>query len=209
MQTFLNTQGITSSAFMEAKLRSTNREAIAKLKHRIEFVDTLASKQIRESDGYTLTKGWWTRAKPTVRTKISSCIYGLVRSSELDKRDLFYTMPKTFCKSSSGFKIERIGSDPVGKDLSTQTFIACNKRSTNLYQDKRLAVHAFDLRPQQAIKAYLQDQGQKIDDDIYARNMLIQWLWRGCVRKDTNETMKVCILSARMDKIFKDWLNSD
>jgi hypothetical protein len=29
------------------------------------------------------------------------------------------------------------------------------------------------------------------------------------VRKDTGEVMKVCILSARMDKIFKDWLNSD
>jgi hypothetical protein len=212
MHTFLKTQNITSSAFTEAKLRSTNAEAISKLKNRIQFIDTPASIALRNMQGFTMTVSAWENAKPATRKLVSSCIYGLVRSADLLKQDLFYTMPASQCLTKLGFDTSRVGKDAVSnkpEDAGTANFVSCNARATNIFENKKIAVHAFDLRPQVSVKAYLQDHEQRVQDDIYARNMLIQWLWRGCVRKDSAEVMKVCILSARMDKIFKDWLNSD
>lgn len=56
------------------------------------------------------------------------------------------------------------------------------------------------------VKAFLQDHGHVVRDDVFALNMMLQWLFRGCIRKKGNSKMKVAFLSQRMSTLFKDWL---
>ena len=107
------------------------------------------------------------------------------------------------------YNLPSVVKDDKDEDIvleKTRGFLACNIRSTNMYKEKKLAVHAYNLFPNQSVKAFIQGQGYVVNDDVYALNMLLQWLFRGCIRDSSDEKMKVAILSKRMNTLFKCWL---
>lgn len=208
MNTFLDMHNYEYKEFKEVKLYKTNTEIIKELQTRIEFIETPSVKAIQKK--YTLSKSWWTTSTAQQKTEVSRSIYSCIRKLKKKKESLFYTLPKDFV-NSSGFDRKQIGAEPLadidGNTLErTRTFIACNARSTNNYADKEVAVHAYNLFPNQAVKAFLQDQGFVCNDDLFALNMLLQWLFRGCIRKKGASKLHVAFLSKRMSVLFKDWL---
>ena len=84
-------------------------------------------------------------------------------------------------------------------------WVATQTRATNDYDHKTHLVHAFNRYPNTAVKSYLQDYGQIVDDDIFALCELLQWIWRSAIRK--GEPITLCIVSTRMRKLFDKWLN--
>lgn len=209
MQKFLELHGY-GYEHIELPLFKTAQEIKKELLERIEFVDTPATNKLR--DKYALSKSWWVAATKEKRQEVSSAIRTIYRKSKLDRELLYYTLPKDYCCSSKGFETRYIGKEPIINEEgisieASRTFIQSAARSTNNYADKQLAVHAYNLFPNLSVKVYLQDSGFVCDDDIYALNMLLQWLFRGCIRKkDSSEVLKVCILSRRMQTLFKLWL---
>ncbi len=208
MNTFLDMHKYQFKEFTEVTLYKTNSEIIKELQTRIEFIETPSVKRIQQK--YTLSKAWWVSSRSEQRKDVSASIYSCIRKLKKKKESLYYTLPKDSV-NSSGFDKKQIGAEPItgenGKVLEhTRTFIACNARSTNNYQDKEVAVHAYNLFPNQAVKAFLQDKGHICNDDLFALNMLLQWLFRGCIRKKGDSKLHVALLSRRMSTLFKDWL---
>lgn len=212
MQTFLELHNYEYKEFKEVSLFKTEDEIKKDLLERIEFIETPSVKKIQNK--YTLSKSWWVNATHEQRGEISKCIRACMTKAGVSKEKLFYTLPKDYANRSKGFDTTRIGNEPsAGKDgeidESTRTFIACNARSTNKYADKELAVQAYNLFPNQSVKAFIQGQGKMVNDDVYALNMMLQWLFRGCIRKKSSQKMKIVILSGRMSVLFKEWLTNN
>lgn len=209
MQNFLHLHKYEYKEFNEVKLFKTNDEIKKDLLERIEFIETLSTKKIQAK--YNLSKSWWVAATKEQRLEISRAVRSVLRDSGLKREKMFYTAPKDYVSSSKGFETRYIGADPqtdkLGNTLEhTRTFIACNARSTNKYEDKELAVQCYNLFPNQSVKSFLEGQGVKVKPDVFALNMMLQWLFRGCIRKKGDSKMKVAFLSERMSKLFKEWL---
>lgn len=210
MESFLGIHNIQTVEFTEAKLKKSTVEAVANLQQRIKFVSDDIAEEIGSQ--CSLSSTWWksttvSKAKRlTQRAKVSNAIRKVLDRSGLNKADLMYTIPVSSCERSLGFETSKIGKDPVVGEEHTRSFLPFNTRSTNIYANKKLAVHAYDLHPHAAVKAYLQSQGRIVDIDTYARNHMVQWFFRSCIRKDTDDVLQVCILSSRMRSIFKQWL---
>lgn len=215
MQTFLTMHGYQYKKFDEVTLYKSNDDIKKDLLERLEFVETTSVKKIQEH--YSLSKSWWVSATPDKRKDVSKCIRNCLKYTKIPRDSLFYTVPKDYALASKGFETKFIGreprveANPIDPDKpkvleETRTFIACNARSTNKYEDKTLAVHAYNLFPNQSVKAFIQGQGYVVHDDVFALNMMLQWLFRGCIRKKGDEKMKVAILSKRMSTLFKEWL---
>jgi len=192
MQSFMTIKGYDYKPF-NVPLFVTTEQARSKLKELVMFVDTTAVQNIRSS--YTLSKSWWTLSS-TVKQKdeVAKAIRSVIQTTKVPKDLCFYTLPK------DSYSVASFNTKFIGKD----NFLACSTRSTNDYNHKQLAVHAYNLYPNTAVRSYIQDMGGHCNEDVYALNMLLQWVFRGCVRK--GEPMHVAIMSARMNKLFKLWL---
>lgn len=209
MQTFLDMHKYQYKKFDEVKLFKTDEEIKKDLIERIEFVETPSTKKIQSK--YSLSKSWWVAATKEQRLEVSRAVRSVLRDSGLKRELMFYTAPKDYVTASKGFETRYIGAEPQtdkqGNTLEhTRTFIACNARSTNKYADKQLAVQAYNLFPNQSVKAFLQGQGYVVQDDVFALNMMLQWLFRGCIRNKGDVKLRVAFLSKRMSILFKEWL---
>ena len=65
-------------------------------------------------------------------------------------------------------------------------------------------VHCYNRFPLLAVSSYLQDYGCPVDLKVFALSELLQWSYRGCIRK--GEPMTLAIGSKRMYNYFMDWL---
>lgn len=208
MQVFLKMHKYDYKVFNEVSLWKTDKEIKETLRKRINIIETPSVRKIQ--DKYSLSKSWWISAKHAERNEVAKAIRSIMKSCNISRDDMFYTVPKDYSVSSKGFNTKYIGNEPK-KDSNdnpidyTRTFIACNARSTNKYANKQLAIHAYNLFPNQAVKAFIQGNGFYCNDEVYALNMLIQWLFRGCIRKKEG-VLNVSILSKRMSTLFKEWL---
>ena len=66
--------------------------------------------------------------------------------------------------------------------------------------------HLFNRYPNRSVKAYLQDYGYDVNDNVFALSELVQWVWRSAIRN--NQPITLCIASSRMKKLFEKWLDS-
>ena len=86
-------------------------------------------------------------------------------------------------------------------------FIPINERATNKYQHKKSMAYVSNRFLQPYIKEMFNQKDIKIDEDLWALSEMLQWIWRGSIRK--NEPMKLYIPSYRMRSIFERWLNNE
>lgn len=198
MHTFLSLHGFGYQAFKEVTLFRSEQDIKDRLKQLLTLIETPSVKKVRRK--YPLSKSWWENSNKENQEEVLKAMRAVFKGSKLPSADLFYTLPKNRVVREDG------KSAPMQvKELQKNNFLACSIRATNEYANKKLAIHAYSLHPNQSVKAYLQDLGYECNDTIYALTTLIQWLWRGCIRNE--EPMQVAILSDRMNNIFLDWLN--
>lgn len=143
---------------------------------------------------------------------IQKYIETFARQTGCTYKNLMYTFPKfrkwTEIKANKKV-IKPIGLlDRIEKDGSEEKcWIPVQTRATNIYSHKTHLLHLFNRYPNQSVKAYLQDYGVDINDDVFALSELLQWVWRSAIRN--KQPITVCIAAPRMLKLFQDWLNLD
>ncbi len=83
-------------------------------------------------------------------------------------------------------------------------FVPCNAKATNDYSDRNTAMYMLNKYPPPEVAKYFNRLGVPIDEKVYATNELIQWIWRGCIRK--GEPMNLFLPSSRMRNLLYEWL---
>ena len=195
MGAFLSLHNISHS-YLDIPLYRSNLKNKQELIDLIEFVEPLSVKKFLDKQGlYALSAGWWDRNitdKNVNPDKVKKLLASLPKTQKVPSGKVFYTIP--------------IGALPKVKstNASASNLLSFNIRATNDYQDKEYAIHALNVFSNVTVSSYLKGYGFVIDEDAYALNTAIQWLFRGCIRK--REKMKITFLSKRMNVLFKEWL---
>ena len=195
MGAFLSLHNITHS-YLDIPLYRSNLKNKQELIDLIEFIEPPSVKKFLEKQGiYALSAGWWDRNitdKNVNPDKVKKLLASLPKTQKVPSGKVFYTIP--------------IGALPKVKstNASSSNLLSFNIRATNDYQDKEYAIHALNVFSNVTVSSYLKGYGFVIDEDAYALNTAIQWLFRGCIRK--REKMKITFLSKRMNVLFKEWL---
>lgn len=86
-------------------------------------------------------------------------------------------------------------------------FLPVNLRATNAYADKQAMAYLANIFYLPAIKGYFESKGISVDEDTYALSEMLQWLWRGQVRR--GDPMYVFIPSQRMRDLLIAWLSNE
>lgn len=112
---------------------------------------------------------------------------------------------KTKSKDNAYTTFKKFKGKLKGKGY-TNGFIAVNERATNKYSDKQTMIYFANrfIKPEK--KEFFIDGNIKVDEGQWALGELIQWIWRGRIRR--NQPMNLFIPSKRMRNLLKDWLNS-
>ncbi len=92
-------------------------------------------------------------------------------------------------------------------------FISINARATNDYADRQCMIYLANRFPKPELLKYLAKHDVHMEVDLWALAELLQWLWRGCIRRcdrdDHSPNMHVFIPAERMRRLFTAWLESD
>ena len=198
MDSFVRMRGLEVSTFNEvipAKSEAAVKRSISRL---IQFTGDKSSAKLNK---YSMSTNWYMKANIEELGDIGKAIYNIALTNKTKKEDVMWTCPKEYTG-----KIKR-GQKRVAPTSykSEDCFVSCNTRATNEYSNKSLLVHAFNRHPNLVISRYLSSFGYGVDPDKFALAELIQWIWRSRIRND--EPIKLCLLSNRMNKLFKDWLD--
>jgi hypothetical protein len=200
MDTFMSMHGYSSEKF-ELELLYSERERITQLKQLIEFIETPA---VYKAQKHALSANWWRTASREDINALEKNFKAVVKYSKLPTDTVMHTLPKSNHSGRDGQEKTSKVFKPAEFDTSN-SFVQSTARATNQYAHKKLAIHMLNIYPNQPILAYMQDMSYLCDSDNHALSTLIQWLFRGCIRR--NEPMKVAIFSKRMSTLLKLWLS--
>lgn len=195
MSAFLGLHKITHS-YLDIPLYRSNIKNKQKLIDLIEFVEPLSVKKFLENQtNYNLSSSWWQREvnhKTINKENVRKLLSNLPKNLKVPSNEVFYTLPV-----DSYSKVK-------DKNVPEVNLLSFNIRATNDYAHKSYAIHALNVFCNVTVSSYLKGYGYIVNEDDYALNTAIQWLFRGRLRN--REKMKVTFLSARMNAVFKNWL---
>lgn len=196
MHTFMDLHGFKTVYNTDIVTYKENSEIISEVKALINLIETPSMKRWHKRKS-TLSATWWKNASKEDLTDLAKAVSSIVAQKKSNSDKLMVTHPKISTKST-GFKISKVDS--------SLAFIPYNARATNEYAHKELAVHLLNIYPNQPVVVYMQDMGHVCDNDVFATNTLVQWVFRSRVRK--GEKIDLALFSDRMLNLFKNWLNN-
>lgn len=83
-----------------------------------------------------------------------------------------------------------------------------NIRSTNEYKDYTSCAYIFNRFMNPIEKSFFEFHGVQVDEDVLALSDLIQFIFRGVIRNDQDDTIQnVYIPSLRMRELLYKFLN--
>lgn len=177
------------------ELQEKEDEIRSKLK---DLITVIESPKMRSVENYGYSYSWWkgTGNNKNYQDKVKDCIQDCVKnhlSSGVGYKDFIFT-----CPENAFSKIKGVG-------YSRAQWLYSDCKATNDYAEKKVMFYLYSKFPNVFVSPFCKSKGAGINDDAYALSSMLQWLWRGCIRK--GESMEVVILSKRMRDLFKDWLN--
>lgn len=203
MESFLKLKGLEVVDFTEVVLMKDTAAVLRQAKDLINFKHLPSTNAVKS---YGMSSTWYsTNATKDQLKKLGGAIRSVYR--KVGKENLLITLPKDNTqKTVNNKKNLRL---VIPKEVNTDNiFLYCGARATNDYAEKSVALHAYNRYVNKVVKAYLQDYGADFDavpdDDQFALSEMVQWLWRTRIRND--EPIDVYILSGRMEKLLKMWL---
>ena len=91
----------------------------------------------------------------------------------------------------------------------TNGFVSCNARASNDYRNKSCLMYAVNWFINPEINKFFLQHNIKVNQDSIALATLLQWVWRSNIREsDSNQQINIYIPSARMRRLFYEWLSS-
>ena len=200
MDTFMSMHGYTSERF-ELELLYSEKDRIKQLRDLLILIETPA---VKKAQKFPLSASWWKTASKEDISSLEKNFIAVVKGTKTPNDLVMHTLPKT--NHSGGDAGERSTKlfKPVKFDINN-SFVYSTARATNQYATKQLAIHMLNVYPNQPVLAYMQDMTYVCDSDNHALSTLLQWIFRGCIRK--NEPMKIALFSKRMSLLLKQWLS--
>ena len=147
-------------------------------------------------DDYTLSKSWFDSESNEQQLE------------ELKKYMFNYF--KNTCKTTTeqnGWTVFKDNFKQLKGKRYTRGFIPINERATNKYSDKCSMVYPVNRYLDPYLLHMFRQKKINVDQDKWALSEMLQWIWRGSIRK--NEPMKLYLPSARMRSLFERWLNNE
>ena len=197
---FLNLKGFEVKTFTEIKTDKVNKNKIRDLLNVIPPNNKIID--------YQQSSTWWSEANAKQINDIANFIKTNSLSLGLKGEDVCWTAPKSRSVKVGSQKKNLLKPKGCIQDKEgNPCYLAAQTRATNLYDNKKAMFHCYNRRPLVPVSAYLQDYGHPVDLRVFALSELLQWSWRGCIRK--GEPMTLAIGSKRMYGFFMDWLNDE
>lgn len=148
--------------------------------------------------------GWYSRATVSTINDIKKSIEKTLKTY-MHKGDTFWTTFKDYKDALKGKGYTRRKKVPWLKELR-DPFVPKNMRASNEYKDCCNCIYTINVFPHVSIKSHLLSFGVALDEDKIALSELIQFIFRGSIRE--YKEMSVLILSNRMRRLLKEWLNA-
>lgn len=84
-----------------------------------------------------------------------------------------------------------------------KSFASLNLRATNEYADRTTLMYVSNryINPDDSV--FFQDNGITVDQDLWALSEMLQWIWRGAIRK--GEEINLYLPSSRMRGLLEKW----
>ena len=195
---FLRLKGFEVRQFDEISCDVLDKDKLRKL---ITLVPP--SKKLMD---YSMSSTWWAEANGEQIKHVKNYIETTAKKYGMLADDVLWTLPKARAvKTSNNGKIIVKPKGYTKDSNSVPCYLSSNTRATNIYAYKKAMIHCYNRHPIQSVKSYLQDYGCPVDINVFALSEMLQWLWRGCIRK--GEPMVVAVGSKRMYTLFSNWLN--
>ena len=206
MESFLKLKGVDVLPFTEVELLKDTEEVLARSRELITICNTTSTNSIKS---LSLSSSWYSNNANTKElNRVSNAIRSVIRKH--GNEVILLTAPKDSVERFKGnTKTKNARCVSPRNMIIDEVFLYCGARATNDYAHKSVAIHAYNRFTNLVVKSYLQDYGKDInavpDDDKFALAEMIQWIWRTQIRED--KPIELYILSGRMEKIFKAWLD--
>lgn len=160
----------------------------------IEIVDNEKLNSIGDEET-ALSKSWFQKNRDGAVKQLKDNIYNVFRhvwkDSEAGER-----MWSTFKTSKEALK---------GKGY-TSGFGVLNLRASNKYRNRKYLVYACNIYMNVAEKTFYLKNGIKVDDELYALSIMLQWIWRSAIRD--GQKIHIYLPSSRMRRILNNWMDS-
>ena len=143
-------------------------------------------------DAYDFTKKRLSGSK-TVREAAKNNLYNYFHNLNRRTPDRF--MWSTF---------EAVQKQLSGKGY-TGAFVAMNERATNKYRGRDILAYYANVYMNVGQADFYAHNGIKIDNDMFALSMMVQWIWRSAIRD--GKEIQVYIPSKRMRNLLKKWID--
>lgn len=162
----------------------------------------------------SLSASWWlNRASGEDVKAVRNYILRNSRKYAGTPEKLSFTLPKDRTKDLNKHK-STVTVNPIGfvyhkneDGEKVHNWISAQTRATNKYSNKTTMIHCYNRFPLLTVSSYLQDYKQPLNQDVFALSELLQWAFRGCLRK--GEPMVLCCASQRMYNLADKWLNDE
>lgn len=87
----------------------------------------------------------------------------------------------------------------------TKGFVPCNARATNDYRHKKNLAYLCNIYVNPMYTRLFELKGITVDEDSYALDKMIQWIFRSAIRDD--QPVNLYLPSSRMRNILTQWLS--
>ena len=159
-------------------------------------------KESKKKPRYYLSSTWFTKAEDKNIKQLKNNLESFFRRQvNCKNNELFWTTKKDFAEDLKNSKCKINKKDDRTKD----NYVALNARATNEYADRKATAYVYNRFMHPMEKKFFETRGVKVNEDLLAVSDLVQFLFRGCIRK--GEVMQCYIPSPRMRGLLIDWLN--
>src|SRR5699024_970304 len=150
---------------------------------------------------YQLSGTWLNNASDKDIEQLRKNLVSYFRTQAPTLNDkIFWTTLKSAAPRIKNVKCKFHNKDDRTKD----NYLPLNVRATNDYADCTSMAYVYNRFMNPIEKNFFYNRGITVDEDQLAMSDLIQFLFRGCIRK--NEPMNCYIPSERMRNILTQWL---
>ncbi len=161
-----------------------------------------------------LSKAWYRNASKDAISQVrKNCnLFLKNRVPDVKSERVMWTVFKDRYKDivGNGYKyIRRIGKEdraiPEREFNKLKCFVACNSRATNNFAERDVLMYLVNRFPDPEIGKFFAKKGVGIDNEMFALNEMLQWIWRSAIRN--RQEIHLYIPSSRMRNLLLDWLD--
>lgn len=197
------------------QLNRSTKEVKAYIKDCIELVDTPSLTKIQN---FSYSQTWWSNdAVESVVDKIRKAIESCVKLIGCKSSDILVTCPKLNWEPSTDDKytddyainIGKIKKRPLikGKGFTRACWLYSDAKATNDFSDKTVLIYLLGKSPHTMLYNFCHSKGHILDKELFAIASIVQWIFRGSVRKQ--EKMYLIMPSKAMRDLYNKWLDTE